>query len=228
MLTGKPQVAFDVTVGDGTLEGSYAQRGEAGWAFEAELDGFDLGRLGIGGTLGIPLAGKATGTIAIEAGERVTEDEGEIRLKIDGLVLGDGKNKVPIPGMGAGLTVDPIDAGTLTVEVAIRQGVASIERLEAEGKDLELKASGAIRPVRPLERVRLDLTLELGFADAYKGRNDRTRALFDLLGSQPLVKRATTADGKIRLRVSGAPDSLRSRPAGAARAKEASAVPKPD
>lgn len=228
LVTGKPKADFEVVVGDGTLEGSYAQRGDAGWKVEAELDHFDLGRLGIGGTLGVPFSGSATGTIAIEAGERATEDEGDIRLKIEKLVLGDGKSKVPIPGMATGLTVDPIDAGTLTLEIAIRQGVASIERLETDGKDVELKASGAFRPVRPLDRVRLDVTLEIGFSDAYKSRNDRTRALFDLLGTQPLVKRATTADGKIRLRVSGPPDRLRSRPAGGARGADKSDAAKPD
>lgn len=218
LVTGNPRVAFEATVGEGTLEGTFVGRGKEGWALDAELDAFDLGRLGIGGTLGVPVAGKATGRIEIEAGERATEDDGEVRVRIENLVLGDGKSKVPIPGMQTGLTVEPLAAGTLVVEIAIRQGVGTIERFEADGKDLQLKASGALRPVRPLERVRLDVTLELAFGDAYKKRNDRTRALFDLLGTQPLLKRSTTADGRIRMRVSGAPQSLRARPAGSARA----------
>src|SRR5262249_48818958 len=139
---------------------------------QAKLDDFDLEKLGISGLLGVPIQGKANGAVDVTLSEQAAETQGDVDLRIEGLRLGDGKAKVKIPGMG-GMTLERIDAGILTLKVTIKEGVATIERLECKGKDLELSGSGSIRLVRPFGQSRADLTLGAKFENAYTQRNDR-------------------------------------------------------
>jgi hypothetical protein len=86
--------------------------------------------------------------------------------------------------------------------------------MEAKGKDLELSGSGSIRIATPFSQSRADITLAVKFADAYKQRSDRTKVAFELMGQNPLIKRATGSDGMMRFKLTGALASLRSAPAG--------------
>jgi type II secretion system protein N len=214
LVAGHHKVGFDATVGDGSVEGTFVAS-DTGWALDAELDTVDFAKLGLGGVLGVPVAGTASGRVRWAGGEEASSDEGEVTLQVDGLVLGDGKAKMPVPGMGQGLTVEPIKAGKLDLRIAIHQGIAAIEKCEANGEDIELRAGGSVRIGHPFARSRVDATIEWKFADAYKKRNDRTRAVFELMEANPLLKRATGADGTMRFALSGTPQTLNSRPAGA-------------
>jgi hypothetical protein len=61
----------------------------------------------------MPLSGVATGTLDLDLPEDVNASAGNVDLEIAGLTLGDGKNKMKVPGMAGGLTLDAIDAGKL-------------------------------------------------------------------------------------------------------------------
>ena len=83
-------VDIGASVGDGTLDGEYVLVGEEPRSLKAELDEFDLGRLGLGSFLGIPVRGKATGSIELGPIDTPTTMQGSIELHIDGLVVCDG------------------------------------------------------------------------------------------------------------------------------------------
>jgi type II secretion system protein N len=214
LLFGSIGFSFDAAVGHGGVTGRYdAQKKDGPTHTQAELNALDLTKLGLSGLLGVPVQGLAGGTVDVTLAEQAAETQGSVDLRIEGLRLGDGKAKVQIPGMG-GLTLERIDAGTLTLRLAIKEGVATIERLEAKGKDLELSGSGSIRLLRPLGQSRVDITLGVKFENAYTQRNDRTKAMFELMGANPLIGRSKGADGKFRFTLSGPLDSLRAVPAG--------------
>jgi type II secretion system protein N len=200
--------------GDGSLEGSYESdpEGKAKHVV-AELDALDLGQLGLGSFLGMPLAGVATGTIDLDLPEQVTASAGNVDLEIAGLTLGDGKNKMKVPGMAGGLTLDAIDAGTLKLKVAIKEGVAAIETLEAKGKDLQLEGSGSLRLATPFDRSRADLTLGFKLEDSYRNKSEKTKIAMELMQGNPLMKSATGSDGMTRLQLSGVLTMLRPRAA---------------
>lgn len=212
-LWGRAKVGFDASVGEGSIDGTFATSGPE-WNVDAELDEVDLAKLGLGGVLGMPMAGSVSGNVELTSTEEPTASEGALELHGEGLVLGDGKAKVPVPGMGQGLTVEAIKAGKLEAKVAIHQGIAAIEKFEMTGEDIVFHAGGSVRLGRPFERSRVDVTIDAKFTDAYKNRNDHTRAAFQLLEGNPLLKRATSADGTMRFALSGTPHALHSRAAG--------------
>jgi type II secretion system protein N len=217
LLFGGYNVSFGAEIGDGEISGSYAQSEGEPMEIDAELDAVDLERLGAGGYLGIPIAGAASGVIDLALAQQAAGTQGDVELRIENLRLGDGKSKVKVPGMAGGLTIDAIDAGALELKLAVRDGVATIERMEAKGKDLELSGSGSIRIASPFAQSRADITLAVKISDGYRERgSERTKAALDLMKESPVIKRATGPDGMMRFKLTGALTSLRSAPAGPA------------
>jgi type II secretion system protein N len=215
LLFGGVDVAFGAEIGDGEIDGIYETEDGRVSRVEAELDQVDLGKLGIGGYLGVPLRGLATGLLDVALPKEPNGTQGAVELRIEKLKLGDGKSKVKVPGMAGGLTIDPIDAGTLELTVAVRDGVATIEKMEAKGKDIELSGSGSIRIAQVFAASRADITLAVKFADAYKTKSDKTKIMFELLEQNPMIKRAIGSDGMMRLKLTGALNALQTAPGGA-------------
>jgi len=212
LLTNRVDLSFALAVGDGDADGEYETKEGEPTHLQADLDEVDLGRLGVGSFLGIPVKGTATGTIDVTLADKPSGTQGNIELRIEGLKLGDGKAKLKLPGMPGGLTLDMVDAGDLDLKVVIRDGIASFEKLESKGKDLELSGSGSVRVIKPVGQSRADLTLGVKVEDAYKKKSERTAAAFELLSNSPLMKRATSADGSIRFRLTGPIAAMRAAP----------------
>lgn len=213
-LLGGIEVSFGAEAGKGSLDGRYESDMEGkDKRIVAELDALDLGKLGLGSFLGMPLAGVATGTIDLELPEKVTASAGHVDLEIGGLTLGDGKNTMKIPGMPGGLTLDPLDAGTLTMKVSLKEGVASFDTFEARGKDLVLDGSGSLELASPFERSRANITLGFKIEDSYRNKSEKTKIAMELLSGNPLMKSATGSDGMTRLQLTGLVTVLRPRAA---------------
>jgi type II secretion system protein N len=153
--------------------------------------------------VGLPITGKLDGTIDVTVSEEAAETSGNVALTIEELSIGDGEAKFPIGGMSEGLTIEQIDAGTLTLEVKVEEGVAEIEEFSSNGPDLELSASGNMRLAQPLARSRLELLLRVHFTDAYQSKSEHTSRLFTALELAPQVRPARTTDGALQYRLSG-------------------------
>lgn len=214
LLFGGISLDFGAEIGDGEIDGSYEADEDEPTRVEAELDEVDLGQLGVGSYLGVPVAGAATGTIDVTLAKEAAGTNGNVELTIVGLRLADGKTPVKIPGMGGGLTIAPVDAGTLEIKLTVRDGVATIEKMEAKGKDLELSGSGSVRIATPFAQSRADVTLGVKFTEGYKRSNEKTKLAFELMEQNPLIKRSIGSDGMIRFKLSGPVTALRSAPAG--------------
>jgi len=202
LLLGNKRVALTAGAGKGNIEGKYDQSGDS-QHFEAELRALDLGEMGLGSWVTLPLKGKATGKVDLLLPADPTKASGSIQLEIRGLTVGDGKAKIKPPGMPAGLTLDEVDAGKLNLSVNVRDGVATLTRFSTDGKDLKLTGTGTVRLADPIKRSRPDLNLDLTFSDAYKNKSDRAKAMFELLQMRPEWQRATTPDGTMHVHVGG-------------------------
>jgi type II secretion system protein N len=217
LLVGTRALSFSAEQGAGSLAGSVAAS-EARTELDLEFDAMDAEALGLGGFLQLPIKGQLDGDAVLALSTIPTETDGDVTLTIQNLQLGDGKAKVPVPGMRDGITVERINAGTLTMNLEIRQGVVEIKALTTDGPDLKLNGTGNIKLAEDLERSRLDVTLELTFSEAYKARNDRTKAIFQLISFQPELKSALTAAGGLSFKVTGSLSAPRGKPAGGGRA----------
>jgi type II secretion system protein N len=202
LLLGNKKVALKASAGKGNIEAKLDQSGDS-QHIEADLDALDLGEMGLGSWVTLPLKGKATGKVDLRLPADPTKATGSVKLEIKGLKVGDGKAKIKPPGMPAGLTLDEVDAGKLDLSLEIRDGVATLTRFSTDGKDLKLTGTGNVRLADPIKRSRPDLNLDLTFSDAYKNKSDRTKAMFELLGLRPEWQRATTPDGTMHVHVGG-------------------------
>lgn len=208
---------FGAEVGSGEIDGQYSFGSENGPTHvEAELDAVDLGSLGLGAFIGVPLKGTADGDIDLTLAPVPADSHGAINLTVDKLLLADSKTAVKVPGMSGGLTLATLDAGKLELKVTIKDGVATIERMESKGKDLELSGSGSIRLANPVSQSRADVLLSVKIDDKYKQQSERTKMMFELMEQNPITSAAKTSDGSLRFRLTGTLAALRPVPGGAA------------
>ena len=202
LLFGEKNLALNASAGTGTLDSKYSQTSDS-QHIEAELNALDVAEIGLGSWIGLPLKGKASGTVDLNLPSDVTKSTGTIKLEIRGLKVGDGKAKVKPPGMPGGLTLDEIEAGKLELAIELRDGIAKLTRFSTDGKDLKLGGTGNIRLADPIKRSRPDINLDLTFSDTYKNKSDRTKAMFELLQLRPEWQRSTTPDGTLHVHVGG-------------------------
>lgn len=217
LLGGTTDVSFSAEVGGGEIDGEVAVSEEE-THIEAEVDTVELRQLGVLAALvGLPVSGVLGGTVDLTIGKESSATKGSIDLAITTLVIGDGRAKLRIEGLGAdGLSVGRIEAGKLVVKATVENGVAKFTQLGTEGgRDLTVRGTGQIRLVQPARMSRLELLVNVKFAEAFKTRDDRTRGLFAMLDVVPRVRAARTPDGALQWQLSGAfAGSLRSTAAG--------------
>jgi type II secretion system protein N len=195
----------------------------------ASFDKVDLGKLGIlESMLQVPMQGTLSGDVELSLAQDPKLSQGSVKLKVDKLVVGDGKAKVKVGGLG-GLTLDPIEAGDLTLDIDLKDGVGLLNKLAADGKDLKLKGNGDVRLGTPLGTSRLSILVNVKFTDAYRNKSPRTQAMFGLLDSSgaPQIAAAKTADGALQYRLSGTLASPRPLPEGAGGARAPRTAPRP-
>ncbi len=215
LLTGGRSVNFGADLGQGEVDGSYRENGEEKMIV-ADLSQVDLAKLGVLESLvSLPMKGTLTGKIDLTLGKLPSKTSGKIDLKIQKLTVGDGKAKLKVGSMG-GLTVEPISAGDVHLELDAKDGVGNVRKLSANGPDLKLEGSGDMRFAAPLSHSRVNILLRLAFTDAYKNKSPRTKAMFTLLegSGSPQIAAAKTPDGGFQFRLSGTLSSARAVPAG--------------
>jgi type II secretion system protein N len=228
LLTGSRTVNFSAELGSGEIAGKYSEDGEDRKVV-ATLEDVDLAKFALLESLiSLPMKGVLKGDFDLVLGKVPTKTQGSVKLSVDKLVIGDGKAKLKLGAMG-GLTIDPIDAGPVAIELDVKDGVGSVRKLTAAGSDLKLTGSGDVRFAQPLQRSRLNIMLKLNLSDAYKNKSSRTKAMFMMLdsGGAPQVAAAKTNDGGFQFRLSGPFTAVRPLPAGQAPLSAGNAVPPP-
>ena len=205
LLGGTTEVDYDVALmGGGRVAGTFAQSEET-QRLQATLERVNLRRIGpIESAVGLPVRGRADGEIDLTVGTRAADNDGSVRLTIRDLSVADGETALEVDGLGAGLTLEELDLGTLEVELDTERGAARIEELDADGEGAELWGSGSIRLARPLPRTTVDMLVRLDFKEAYRTSSPRMEGLFALLEVNPRVRPARTSDGALQWRIQGA------------------------
>jgi type II secretion system protein N len=199
-LIGNSSLSFDVFAFGGEASGSYDQHGKDK-AIDVTLDGIDLAQIEpVGQTLGLPMAGKVSGTVKLTLPEgKTTKGGGTLALEATGVSVGDGKAKLK----GA-LALPKVDVGGLSIAGEGKDGVLKITKLAAGGKDVELAGEGRITLRESFGDALVDATARFKINDAYRTKNDITKSLFGAPGSNapalfeladPKVKQSKRADG---------------------------------
>jgi type II secretion system protein N len=140
LLTGHRRVAVDAWLYDGRVTGAF-DLATGPREYRAEVKGVDLARaLPLRLALGVDLAGVVSGSgqVALPADEK-GKAEGRVSLSVKDAGFTGGK--VDVPGAGA-LTLPPATFGELVVELVLKDGKGTFEKLAASGGDVELTGEG--------------------------------------------------------------------------------------
>lgn len=202
-ITGGLDLSYAIEVYGGEIEGSLEEDGPNSTVAVTFRD-LDLSQVQtLREAIGLPLGGKVSGDANLTLVDRaLAKSDGAIHLHGQGLQVGDGKAKLEIPGFG-GLTIDPIQIGELQGELAVKAGKATISRLGAQGRDLELIGEGKLDLRDPLPSSSVQAYIRFKILPAYTARNTRMAALVSGMDMMPATKRAKRPDGFLGYRISG-------------------------
>ncbi|MFK7985284.1 MAG: type II secretion system protein GspN [Sandaracinaceae bacterium] len=205
LLAGETEVDFDSALtGAGIINGTYADTEEA-MTLQAHLETVNMRQLSpLQAALGIPLGGMLSGDIDLTIANEAAGTEGESRLRINNLSIGDGVTPLEIEALGgAGVTLEQLNLGPLTFRMDVEDGTGTIEELHADGEHAEFWGTGTIRLARDLRRSAIDMMVRINFKEAYRTSSPRMGALFMLLDNNPQVRPARTSDGALQWRIQG-------------------------
>jgi type II secretion system protein N len=212
LLTGRRRVAVDAWLYDGRARGTF-DLAAGPREYRAALEGIDLARaLPLRMALGVDLAGLATGTarLSFPADEKATP-VGQLSLAVKEAGLTGGK--IDVPGAGA-LTLPAVKLGELAVELVLKDGKGSFEKLAATGGDVELAGEGLYFAWQPrLEFAPLFGKARLRLTPAFSSRPEN-RGLASLLDAA--LVGARSGEGTYGLQIYGSLGHPQVRPAGAA------------
>jgi type II secretion system protein N len=215
-LFGTKDFTFSADGMGGEVEGNVVISSK-GREYTIELHDISPGQLPtIAETIGLPMTGTVNGEMQIVLPEeKAVLAQGQVDLVIQDLQIGDGKAKIRDT-----IAIPTVQVGTLEIKATITSGVLKIEKLAANGSDLELEGEGKIRLRDKIQQSGVELLVRFGFTDKYRNKSDLTKAIFGdpkssapgLFDLDPTMKRAKQADGSYNFNVAGTFDRLRYTP----------------
>lgn len=167
--------------------------------------------------IGLPVQGRLDTTVELEIPDgQITRATGRATLTLAGLKIGDNVAQFQIPGFG-GVTIAQIDAGSLAGNITIRDGNATIERIGARSRDLNLALSGRIELRADPAQTGINLLTRFQLTDEFRNKNEQSQRIMMVLDMVPDLRAARGQDGMIALRCRGtAGRGVRCNPEGAA------------
>lgn len=180
LLIGRITLWFGGKAFGGTIDG-WTRTNSDGRVLEVAVENVDISQIDAIGELasGLPLAGTLKGKLAWALPEqKLAKATGTVSFSIADLTAGDGKTKI-----AGKLALPKLNVGVFELEAEAKEGTLKVDKLGAQGQDLDLVGEGKISLRDPFPDSLADLYLRFRFADGYKGKNEMTKSLFGAPGS---------------------------------------------
>lgn len=221
LLLGEQSASFGAKALGGEVEG-WLSNSDKLRRLNLELDGVDPGMIPqVTGAIGLPLRGQMTGLISLDIPDgKLNLAEGSIDVKVQGLEIGDGKAKIQNL-----MALPALNVGTFSLKAEVTSGRVKLQECAATGGQLDLSLTGGVKLRRRLEASTADLELKFRFAEKYKSKDAKTKAIFGdgkVPGLFDTVTKASLAkqdDGYYAARLSGPFNRLKPRPLKARKAR---------
>jgi type II secretion system protein N len=215
LLIGSLRINFGADAFGGEVSG-FTSSSDEGRTLELELEELDLGQAPMAAdVVGLPLSGKLGGNVELMLTEgKLSKADGKVSLKVQGLAAGDGKAKIRDT-----IALPRLEAGDLTLEADVKNGLLKLSELAANGPDLQFSADGTLRLRESLDASVAALGLTFKFLPRYTNKSDITKSLFGsgavpgLFDLDPKMKRAKRPDGSYGFRATGVLAKLNLTPA---------------
>lgn len=196
LLIGRVRVDFGAELFGGNIDGTIPV---GGGTVEIELENLDLARITpLRELIDSPIAGTFGGKLELvsETG-KFSKASGSLAMSITDGTICDGKAKC-LTQQG----IPQAKIGSLEIAAKVSDGVLKFDKFAATGQDMEFSADGTMRIKQPWDSTTLDIYMRFGFSDAYKNKNENTKALFLAEGAlpaaidlHPKLQRAKREDG---------------------------------
>jgi type II secretion system protein N len=226
IFSSAKDLTFSAKAIGGTIEGSITHKASAAPAtptpgkkdtgpkydrtIKMDLDNISLAELGpLRDAVGTAVGGTLKGTIDVTYGEtRIDKANGTVAFEVENFWVSDGKTPFKVPALKAvfgseDITLPQIVIGNVPVQISVKNGVATIEKFEGKGKDLELNVDGRVTLRENVAESDLGVGLRFKFNDTYKKKGESTAGLLLLLDSEPKLRASKRPDGFYALRAQG-------------------------
>ncbi len=188
LLIGNRDISFKVHAFGGSIDGSYDEHGKA-HSVAVDIEGVDIGKVPqvVDTFGGLPVQGVLAGEIKLDmpAEEKIAatpKTNGLVSLEIADFAIADGKAKVKIPMFGD-MTVPRLNVGSFAFVGEAKDGVLTVKKFGAGGKDLELQGDGRLQLRDQWAETGLDLNVRVKVNDVFRGKSETTKLVFGAPGS---------------------------------------------
>ncbi|MBL8949073.1 MAG: type II secretion system protein GspN [Myxococcales bacterium] len=183
LLIGNIDVDVEVRRSEGTITAHY-ERDSSSSAVKievADLPLYDVPKARQ--ALNVPLMGLFALKVDLEMpGNKFAKANGTIEMTCAACSIGDGEEKLYIPGskgLKDGTVIPQIDLGTFVGKMTVEKGTAKTEGpMETKSDDVEVSVEGEIDLKDPFPKSRLDLTLKLNLTKSLQDRSEKLRLVF--------------------------------------------------
>lgn len=184
LIAGDIDVEVETEREDGRLWARYLQGGSES-KFELDIDGLPLYDVPKAAqALNVPLYGflKVTANVTAPDG-KFAKAEGKINISCSACRAGDGESKLYVPGgsksLRDGITLPEIDFGTVTGELVVKKGTATIEEpISTESEDMIMSLTGKLKLKDPFQKSRFSMLMKLELTESFLERAERVAFIY--------------------------------------------------
>ena len=184
LLRGDIDVEVETQREEGRIWARYVHGG-SDTKVELDIDGLPLYDVPKAAqALNVPLYGllKVTADISAPDG-KFGKADGKITISCSGCRAGDGESKLYVPGgskaLRDGITLPEIDFGTVTGELVVKKGTATIEEpIATESEDLIMSLTGKLKLKDPFPKSRFSMLLKLELTESFLERAERVAFIY--------------------------------------------------
>lgn len=142
---------------------------------------------GVKEAINLPLAGNLDLSVDLSLPQRkAAQTEGSVSWTCASCVVGDGKEKLKVPGnplLAEGITIPRIRLGDLVGKVSFEKGHGKLQGVQAKSPDGELYLEGELRLADPIQSSSVDLYVRFKFSDALLKSSDKLKLLLQFAES---------------------------------------------
>jgi type II secretion system protein N len=180
LLVGNIDVSLEAQLDEGLIVANYA-RGSDESSFGLEITDLPL--------YGVPKAAQALnaplrGILALKVDLTLPEHQfaqahGAIELSCSSCMIGDGEEKLYVPGSAAlksGVVIPEIDMGTLSGRMTVEDGVATTDGpIETKSDDVWIELSGSLTFKDPFAKSRFAMVLKFNLSETLQAESEPMR-----------------------------------------------------
>ena len=192
LLSKNYAVSYHVNLGDGSVSGE-VHSGATAVGLELQMKDVDLAHPPVlAKMLGMDLGGAIDADIDVTINDDPKKTNGHVQFDMKKARIGEANVM--------GFTVPPIDLGTTSATLEIKDGVMSFKKFEQKSADLEAKITGDVTLRKQVPASNLNLAVQFKLTEAFLLNNPKFKTIVQISG----IERTKNPSGFYNAKLTGA------------------------